>query len=88
MDHGVVGPPPALHFDSWTSGATASTIDLDWGTAGAVGTAQADGLTQFSSTYSTTFVNQNGVAFFVLPVGRHLNFTNLFKKLLPIEPDI
>lgn len=60
---GVVGPPPALHFDSWTSGATASTIDLDWGTAGAVGTAQADGLTQFSSTYSTTFVNQNGVQF-------------------------
>lgn len=55
--------PPDLYVASWSSGAAPSTVALDWGTAGAVGTAQADGLTQFSSVYSTTFVNQNGVQF-------------------------
>jgi len=40
-----------------------ATMTLDLGTAGALGTAQANGITQFSSSYSTTFVNQNGVQF-------------------------
>jgi flagellar hook protein FlgE len=47
----------------WSSGAGTNTIALDFGTAGAVGTARADGITQFSSSYITNFVNQNGVQF-------------------------
>lgn len=50
--------PPALVFNSWTSGAAATSIALDLGTANS-----ADGITQFGSPYSTAFVNQNGVQF-------------------------
>ncbi len=55
--------PPALVFTGWASGASTNTIALNLGTAGPLGTAQANGITQFSSSYSTTFVNQNGVQF-------------------------
>jgi len=55
--------PPDLVLTGWSSGAGTSTIDLDFGTAGAIGTARADGVTQFSSSYITNFVNQNGVQF-------------------------
>jgi flagellar hook protein FlgE len=55
--------PPDLVLTGWSSGAGTSTIDLDFGTAGAIGTARADGITQFSSSYITNFVNQNGVQF-------------------------
>lgn len=51
----------------WTSGALASSITIDWGTAGQpAGTIGAsaigltDGLRQFSAGYSVDFVNQNG----------------------------
>ncbi len=54
---------PDLVFTGWASGAATMTIALNLGTAGALGTAQANGVTQFSSSYSTTFVNQNGVQF-------------------------
>ncbi len=54
---------PALVFTGWASGASTNTMALNLGTAGPLGTAQANGLTQFSSSYSTTFVNQNGVQF-------------------------
>lgn len=37
-----------------------STISFNFGTAGAVGTARSDGLTQFASAYSVGFINQNG----------------------------
>ena len=57
------GTPPSLVMTGWASGAAATTMALNLGTAGAVGTAQANGITQFSSSYSTTFVNQNGVQF-------------------------
>ncbi len=55
--------PPALVLTGWASGASATTMAMNLGTAGALGTAQANGVTQFSSSYSTTFVNQNGVQF-------------------------
>ncbi len=55
--------PPPLVLTGWASGASASTMALDLGTAGGLGTEQANGITQFSSSYSTTFVNQNGVQF-------------------------
>jgi flagellar hook protein FlgE len=55
--------PPALVLTGWTSGASAATMAMNLGTAGPLGTAQANGITQFSSSYSTTFVNQNGVQF-------------------------
>ncbi len=55
--------PPSLVLRGWASGAADMTIALNLGTAGALGTAQANGVTQFSSSYSTTFVNQNGVQF-------------------------
>jgi flagellar hook protein FlgE len=48
----------AIDID-WTSGSSASSITLDWGTAGLT-----DGLSQFNSSYSVNFVNQNGA-----PVG-------------------
>ncbi len=54
---------PALVFTGWASGASTNTMALNLGTAGPLGTAQANGITQFSSSYSTTFVNQNGVQF-------------------------
>ncbi|MGB8274851.1 MAG: flagellar hook protein FlgE [Alphaproteobacteria bacterium] len=44
---------------TWANGASASTgIALDLGTVG-----QGDGLTQFSNTFATNFVQQNGVPF-------------------------
>lgn len=49
---------PALALSGLTSGAANQTISLDFGTPNF-----ADGLTQFSSTYSTAFVNQDGVQF-------------------------
>ena len=55
--------PPSLVLTGWSSGAGTSTMALDFGTAGAIGTARADGVTQFSSSYITNFVNQNGVQF-------------------------
>lgn len=45
---------------TWTNGATASSITVNWGTQGAVGTGLTDGLTQFDSEYNVAFVNQNG----------------------------
>lgn len=56
---------------TWTNGAAASSINLDWGTAGlpfgtvnAAVIGQTDGLSQFDSAYNVAFVNQNGA-----PVG-------------------
>lgn len=55
---------------TWTNGAEASSIELNWGTAGpAISTNPAvpggtDGLSQFDAAYKLNFVNQNGV-----PVG-------------------
>jgi flagellar hook protein FlgE len=56
---------------SWTNGAQASSITIDWGTAGlpfgtlnAAAIGQTDGLSQFDSAYNVAFVNQNGA-----PVG-------------------
>ncbi len=50
--------PPDLQLTGWNSGADDSSITLNLGTAG-----QADGVTQFASAYSTTFINQNGATF-------------------------
>lgn len=47
----------------WANGATNSTIALNLGTAGPIGTGQTDGVTQFSSDFFVSFVNQNGVSF-------------------------
>ncbi len=55
--------PPALVLTGFASGAATATMALNLGTAGALGTAQANGITQFSSSYSTTFVSQDGVQF-------------------------
>ncbi|MFQ5735041.1 MAG: flagellar hook protein FlgE [Planctomycetaceae bacterium] len=43
---------------SFTNGAADSSIALNFGTAG-----KADGMTQFASTFTTYFINQNGVRF-------------------------
>ena len=48
----------------WTNGAEPSSITLDLGTAGPVGTGDTDGLSQFDATNELNFANQNGV-----PVG-------------------
>ena len=42
----------------WTTGANASNIALNFGTVN-----MADGVTQFSSNYSTNFINQDGIEF-------------------------
>lgn len=55
--------PEPIYFDNWSSGASDSLLTLNLGTAGALGVAQADGVTQFSSSYSVGFANQNGVQF-------------------------
>lgn len=47
-----------------TSGAEDSEITFNWGTAGAIGTGESDGLSQFDSAYKVSFANQNGA-----PVG-------------------
>jgi len=49
---------PDIQINAWTTGASASTISLDLGTAN-----QADGLTQYASEYATYFLNQNGIRF-------------------------
>ncbi len=49
---------PTISITGWTTGASDSTISLDVGTAN-----QADGLTQFSGNFSTSFINQDGVQF-------------------------
>jgi flagellar hook protein FlgE len=59
----AVTTPPALAVSTWTSGATDSVMSMSMGTAGAIGTAVADGVTQFSSTYSVSFINQDGTQF-------------------------
>jgi flagellar hook protein FlgE len=45
---------------SWTTGASSSSVTLDFGTAGALGTGLTDGLSQFDGAYNVAFVNQNG----------------------------
>ena len=50
--------PPNLALSALTSAANDMTISLDLGTQNT-----ADGMTQFSSNYSTSFVNQDGVQF-------------------------
>ncbi len=54
---------PVLGIGNWNSGAVDSAITFDLGTAGAIGTGVADGVTQFSNDYSIGFINQNGVQF-------------------------
>ncbi len=44
----------------WTTGASASTISFDFGTAGPLGTGLTDGLSQFAGGFNVAFVNQNG----------------------------
>ncbi len=62
--NGVTGDsPPNIYFDGWTSGAAPSDLTFDLGTSGAIGTAKANGLTQYSGTYTVGFVDQNGVQF-------------------------
>jgi flagellar hook protein FlgE len=50
--------PPDLAVSGWTSGANDSVISVDLGTQNT-----ANGVTQFSSSYSTTFINQDGAQF-------------------------
>jgi flagellar hook protein FlgE len=45
---------------TWTNGAAASAITLDFGTEGALGVGRTDGLTQFASPHNIAFVNQDG----------------------------
>lgn len=60
VDSGLSAAIPIV----WENGATASSITIDWGTAGSIGTGDTDGLTQFDSDDNLNFANQNGV-----PVG-------------------
>jgi len=51
----------------WSDGASASSITLNWGTAGAIGVGQTNGMSQFedaTNPYTVHFVNPNGT-----PVG-------------------
>lgn len=50
--------PPALALGGWSSGANNSVISLNMGTQNV-----ANGVTQFSSTYSVGFINQDGTQF-------------------------
>ncbi len=50
--------PPLLALGTWTSGANDSLINMNMGTANV-----ADGITQFSSTYTVSFINQDGTQF-------------------------
>jgi flagellar hook protein FlgE len=50
--------PPDLAISGWTSGANDSVVTVDLGTQNT-----ANGITQFSSSYSTTFINQDGAQF-------------------------
>lgn len=44
----------------WANGAANSSVVLDFGTEGPIGTGRTDGLTQFASDNSIAFVNQDG----------------------------
>ena len=56
---GIAGAtPPDIAFGTWTSGANDSVISMGMGTQNV-----ADGITQFSSTYSVAFINQDGTKF-------------------------
>ena len=59
----TAGLSNAINID-WADGATPSSVTINWGTAGALGTGETNGMGQFSSPYSVNFVNQNGA-----PVG-------------------
>ena len=50
--------PPDLAIGGWTSGALNSDIGMTLGTPGT-----ANGVTQFASSYSTTFLDQDGAQF-------------------------
>jgi flagellar hook protein FlgE len=50
--------PPVLALGGWSSGANDSLIALNMGTQNV-----ADGITQFSSTYTVSFINQDGTQF-------------------------
>lgn len=54
---------PTIDISGWTNGALSSAIVMDMGTAGPVGTGVADGVTQFSQSYTTGFISQNGTQF-------------------------
>lgn len=45
----------------WASSAEASSVDLNWGTAGDLGEGRTDGMRQFAGFYNNYFVTQNGV---------------------------
>lgn len=45
---------------AWTNGASDSEITFNWGTEGAIGEGDTDGLSQFASAYKVNFANQNG----------------------------
>jgi flagellar hook protein FlgE len=51
----------ALHID-WAAGAGSSDITPDWGTAGPLGTGQADGLRQYAGDYEVRDLSQNGAS--------------------------
>lgn len=68
--------PPDLALGTWNSGASDSVISLGMGTVGV-----ADGVAQFSSTYSVGFINQNGAQagnFFGVQVDENGIVTALF----------
>jgi flagellar hook protein FlgE len=44
----------------WENEAQASTVSLDLGTAGFIGTGQTDGLSQFAGPFNVKFAEQNG----------------------------
>lgn len=50
--------PPVLALGTWGSGANDSLITMNLGTQNV-----ADGITQFSSTYSVSFIDQDGTQF-------------------------
>ena len=68
--------PPDIALGTWNSGANDSVITLGMGTVGV-----ADGVAQFSSTYSVGFINQNGAQagnFFGVQVDENGIVTALF----------
>jgi flagellar hook-basal body protein len=56
VDSGLLNPVAI----AWTDGAEDSAVTFNWGTAGAIGTGKADGLSQFDTAYKVNFANQNG----------------------------
>lgn len=55
------GLSSAIDINWATPAAATNSITFDWGTPGAIGTGQADGLAQFDSAYTAT-TRQNGYA--------------------------